>query len=174
MLTALFGMYQRFSSSTVYTLYVYQFTPVNHYDTLCNGLFKYGILSRGFLLNRYWPHTMRKVFLLFLGELSYLLTQYLSASKCRRVHQRASFWPRKLYFARSKNNDDDGDTISNRIRPSSVFICPVLKTEWQIRHSIIGERQPNWSTRKLFMCRSVIGMVNQPFLKLGNEEGLHL
>ena len=44
-----------------------------------------------------------------------------------------------------------------------LFICPVLKTEWQIRRSIIGERQPNWSARKLLMCRSVIRMVNQPF-----------
>ena len=46
-----------------------------------------------------------------------------------------------------------------------------MKTEWQIRRSIIGERLPNWSARKLHMCRSFIRMVNQPFLKPANEEG---
>ena len=45
------------------------------------------------------------------------------------------------------------------------FICPVLKTELQIRRSIIGERPPNWSDRKLLMCHSVIRMVNKPFWK---------
>merc|ERR1712061_535236 len=40
------------------------------------------------------------------------------------------------------------------------------------RRSIIGERQPNWSSRKLLMCCSVIRMVNQSFLKPANEEGL--
>ena len=52
------------------------------------------------------------------------------------------------------------------------FICPVLKTEWQIRRSIIGERLLNWSSRKLLMCRSVIEMANQPIFKPENEEGL--
>ena len=42
------------------------------------------------------------------------------------------------------------------------FICPVLKTEWQIHRFIIGECPPNWSVRKLLMCCSVIRMVNQP------------
>ena len=55
------------------------------------------------------------------------------------------------------------------LRPSSF--ARFLKTEWQIRHSIIGDRPPNWSARKLLMCRSVIRMVNQPFLKTANEEG---
>ena len=59
-----------------------------------------------------------------------------------------------------------------QISTKALFICPVLKTEWQIHHSIIGERLPNWSARKLLMCRSVIRMVNQPVLKLENEEGL--
>ena len=49
--------------------------------------------------------------------------------------------------------------------PKALFICPVLKTEWQIRRSIIDEHPPNWSARKLLMCRSVIIMVNPPFLK---------
>ena len=39
---------------------------------------------------------------------------------------------------------------------------------------IIGERSPNWSARKLLMCCSVLRMVNQPFLKPANEEGLGL
>ena len=37
----------------------------------------------------------------------------------------------------------------------ALFIGPVLKTEWQICGSIISECPPNWSGRKLLMCRSV-------------------
>ena len=54
-------------------------------------------------------------------------------------------------------------SIMLKIKP--LFISPVLKTEWYIRCSIIGERPPNWCAKKLL---SVIGMVNQPFSKFGN------
>ena len=42
------------------------------------------------------------------------------------------------------------------------------------RLSVSSEHPPNWSARKLLMCRSVIRIVNQPFLKPANEEGLKL
>ena len=31
----------------------------------------------------------------------------------------------------------------------ALFICPILKTKWQIRRFIIGEHPPNWSAKKL-------------------------
>ena len=41
---------------------------------------------------------------------------------------------------------------------------PGFEKKWQICcTNIIGERPPNWSAKKLLMCRSVIRMVNQRF-----------
>ena len=41
--------------------------------------------------------------------------------------------------------------LTKFIKTKAHFIFPVFKTEWQIRHSIIGERPPNWCARKLLI-----------------------
>ena len=63
-------------------------------------------------------------------------------------------------FIKTKNGKALGrkDCMYNATRrvdrlTKAFFICPVLKTEWQIHRSIIDERPPNWSGRKLLMCR---------------------
>ena len=48
-----------------------------------------------------------------------------------------------------------------------------MKSECQIhRCCAIGERPSNWCAKKLLISRSVLRMVNQPFLKPANEKGL--
>ena len=55
---------------------------------------------------------------------------------------------------------------------TSQIVLRGLK-KWQIHHSVIGERPQKWCTKKLHMSRPVIRMVNLPFLKPANEEGLN-
>ena len=82
------------------------------------------------------------------------------------------YWKRHDVFLKKLDIPIVGQTLSVS-HYKAHFICLVLKTEWQIHRSIIGDRPPNWSARKLLMFCSVIRVVNQPFLKPANEEGLN-